>query len=305
MRFLVRLGLSFVLGLSLFAACSGDGDDGGGGSGANGNGGGGAGGSGGSGAAGGNASGGGGSGTGGGGQVYQPAPGTTWQWQLSGLPIDTSFDVAVYDVDLFETTDAELQALHGDGRKVICYFSAGSWESFRPDAASFPDSVKGDPLDPPFQDELWLDIRAPEVREIMKTRLDLAAQRGCDGVEPDNVDGYSNSNGLGLTAADQIDFNRFIAAEAHARGLSVGLKNDLDQLADLVDDFDWALNEECFTYDECSLYSDTFIAANKAVFHAEYVDAGQLDAVCAVTKPLGLSTLLKNIDLDAWQLPCP
>lgn len=305
MRFLVRLGLSFVLGLSLFAACSGDGDDGGGGSGANGNGGGGAGGSGGSGAAGGNASGGGGSGTGGGGQVYQPAPGTTWQWQLSGLPIDTSFDVAVYDVDLFETTDAELQALHGDGRKVICYFSAGSWESFRPDAASFPDSVKGDPLDPPFQDELWLDIRAPEVREIMKTRLDLAAQRGCDGVEPDNVDGYSNSNGLGLTAADQIDFNRFIAAEAHARGLSVGLKNDLDQLADLVDDFDWALNEECFTYDECSLYSDTFIAANKAVFHAEYVDAGQLDAVCAVTKPLGLSTLLKNIDLDAWQSPCP
>lgn len=305
MRFLVRLGLSFVLGLSLFAACSGDGDDGGGGSGANGNGGGGAGGSGGSGAAGGNASGGGGSGTGGGGQVYQPAPGTTWQWQLSGLPIDTSFDVAVYDVDLFETTDAELQALHGDGRKVICYFSAGSWESFRPDAASFPDSVKGDPLDPPFQDELWLDIRAPEVREIMKTRLDLAAQRGCDGVEPDNVDGFSNSNGLGLTAADQIDFNRFIAAEAHARGLSVGLKNDLDQLADLVDDFDWALNEECFTYDECSLYSDTFIAANKAVFHAEYVDAGQLDAVCAVTKPLGLSTLLKNIDLDAWQSPCP
>ncbi len=305
MRFLVRLGLSFVLGLSLFAACSGDGDDGGGGSGANGNGGGGAGGSGGSGAAGGNASGGGGSGTGGGGQVYQPAPGTTWQWQLSGLPIDTSFDVAVYDVDLFETTDAELQALHGDGRKVICYFSAGSWESFRPDAASFPDSVKGDPLDPPFQDELWLDIRAPEVREIMKTRLDLAAQRGCDGVEPDNVDGFSNSNGLGLTAADQIYFNRFIAAEAHARGLSVGLKNDLDQLADLVDDFDWALNEECFTYDECSLYSDTFIAANKAVFHAEYVDAGQLDAVCAVTKPLGLSTLLKNIDLDAWQSPCP
>jgi len=31
--------------------------------------------------------------------------------------------------------------------------------------------------------------------------LDLAAQRGCDGVEPDNVDGYSNDNGFGLTAA--------------------------------------------------------------------------------------------------------
>jgi hypothetical protein len=139
----------------------------------------------------------------------------------------------------------------------------------------------------------------------MKARLDLAVQRACDAVEPDNVDGYSNDNGFGLTPEDQIDFNRFIAAEAHARGLSVGLKNDLEQLGELVGDFDWALNEECFTYDECGLYADTFIAAGKAVFHAEYVDESQRDAVCAVTQPIGLSTLIKHIELDAWQVPCP
>ena len=153
--------------------------------------------------------------------------------------------------------------------------------------------MKGNPLDPPFADELWLDIRAPEVRDIMKARLDLAAQKGCDGVEPDNVDGYSNDNGFGLTPQDQLDFNRFIATEAHSRGLSVGLKNDLDQAADLLPDFDWALNEECYTYNECGVYTDTFIAAGKAVFHAEYTDPATLDAVCAVTKPIGLSTLLK------------
>ncbi|MCV7302962.1 endo alpha-1,4 polygalactosaminidase [Mycobacterium barrassiae] len=237
--------------------------------------------------------------------LWQPPVGTTWQWQLSGLPVDTSLDVAVYDVDLLTTTDDELVTLKVNGRKVICYFSAGSWEDFRPDASDFPDVAKGNPLDPPFQDELWLDTRNADVRTLMQRRLDLAVSRGCDAVEPDNVDGYGNDTGFELAAADQLDYNRFIAAEAHARGLSVGLKNDIDQLAELEPDFDWALNEECFTFDECALYRDNFLAVNKAVFHAEYLESNRLPEVCAVTKPLGLSTLIKNVDLDAFRLPCP
>ncbi len=84
----------------------------------------------------------------------------------------------------------------------------------------------------------------------------------------------------------------------------MGLKNDIAQLADLVDDFDWALNEECFAFEECDAYSDTFIAAGKAVFHAEYVAFDRVDEVCAVTRPLGLSTILKAIELTAPQVAC-
>ena len=40
-------------------------------------------------------------------------------------------------------------------------------------------------------------------------------------------------------------------AEAHSRGLEVGLKNDVEQVGQLVGYFDWQLNEECFQYDEC------------------------------------------------------
>jgi hypothetical protein len=91
---------------------------------------------GGSGGAGGSGSGGGGAGQGGAGgggsSLWKPSPGTTWQWQLSDLPLDTSLNVAMYDVDLFETTDAELQKLHADGRVVVCYFSAGSFEKGAP-----------------------------------------------------------------------------------------------------------------------------------------------------------------------------
>jgi hypothetical protein len=239
------------------------------------------------------------------GTVWQPPVGTTWQWQLADLPIDTSLDVAAYDVDLFTTTDNELSTLKAVGAKVICYFSAGSWEDSRPDAADFPAVIKGHPLDAPFQDELWLDIRGAEVRTVMQRRLDFAVERGCDAVEPDNVDGYRNNTGFELTPADQLDYNRFIAAAAHTRALSVGLKNDLDQLGDLEPDFDWALNEECFTFNECAKYEGNFLASKKAVFHAEYVDSSQLAEVCAVTNPIGLSTLIKNLELDAFQLPCP
>ena len=66
-------------------------------------------------------------------------PGTSWQWQLSGI-IDTSFDVQMYDIDLFNTDQSVIDQLHNDGRIVICYFCGGSWEDWRPDAGQFPDS---------------------------------------------------------------------------------------------------------------------------------------------------------------------
>ena len=107
-------------------------------------------------------------------EVWRPAPCTRWQWQLSG-PIDTSVDVAMYDLDLFETAPATIAALHAAGRAVVCYVSAGSWESYRPDAASFPAIVLGNPLDPPFDDERWLDIRRIDLLgPILGARLDLA-----------------------------------------------------------------------------------------------------------------------------------
>ena len=34
--------------------------------------------------------------------VWKPAPGTSWQWQIDTGGVDTSFDVAVHDVDLFD-----------------------------------------------------------------------------------------------------------------------------------------------------------------------------------------------------------
>ncbi len=235
-----------------------------------------------------------------GGDWWQPLPGTSWQWQLTG-EIDTSIDVEMYNVDLFDTPQNIIDQLHYDGRTVICYFSAGSWENWRDDQSSFPESVLGNTLDG-WPDEKWLDIRQTNIiMPIMEARLDLAAQKGCDGVEPDNVDGYINNSGFPLTYQDQIDYNILIADTAHSRGLSVGLKNNLDQIDDLVSYFDWALNEQCFEYNECDSLLP-FINENKAVFGVEY--SGDAGDFCPKANNKNYDWLMKNLDLDDWKIDC-
>ncbi len=240
------------------------------------------------------------------GDVWRPPPGATWQWQLDG-EIDTSFDVDVYDIDLFDAPQSLIDGLHAEGRAVICYFSAGTREEGREDTDEFAGDDYGNRLED-WPNERWLDVRSPNVRQIMEQRLDLAEDRSCDAVEPDNVDGYQNDSGFPLTANDQFDYDRFLADAAHARGLSVGLKNALDLVPELEPFFDWALNEECLIYQECEALAP-FLDAGKAVFHVEYVDdpddgPALLAEVCRDPTIAGFSTLIKTYDLEAWRLAC-
>jgi len=235
---------------------------------------------------------------------FMPKPSTTWQIQLQG-DVNTNYgDAEMYDIDLYDSSEALIQQLQARGKNVICYFSAGSYENWRPDADQFNASDLGRALDG-WPGERWLDIRSNNVREIMKRRLDLAEQKGCGGVDPDNMDGYLNESGLPINAQDQLSFNRFIAKEAHDRGLSVGLKNDLDQIEDLVDHFDFAVNEQCFQFNECDLLTP-FINQGKAVFQIEYAQKYTTGAnaeatrnkLCGDAQSLKLSTLVMPLLLD-------
>jgi hypothetical protein len=235
---------------------------------------------------------------------WQPAVGTTWQWQLSGK-VDPSFEVDVYDIDLFESDAQGVAALRAQGRQVICYLSTGSWEDWRPDAQQFPKSVMGNDY-ADWPGEKWLDIRRIDVlAPILRARLDACQAKDFQGVEPDNVDGYTNETGFPLTAEDQLVFNRWLAQEAHQRGLSIGLKNDPDQAAELVDDFDWALTEDCFAEGWCEQLQ-VFIRAGKPVLAAEYTDTGMtLAGFCPQAHALQFSAILKRRELDAWRQACP
>jgi endo-alpha-1,4-polygalactosaminidase (GH114 family) len=239
---------------------------------------------------------------------WHPSAGTSWQWQLTDQPIDRSFDVDMYDIDMFDNKASTVSALHAEGRKVICYISVGSWEDWRPDADQFPESVLGKNYDG-WPGEKWLVIRQIDtLAPIMRTRLDLCKAKGFDGVEPDNMDGYTNNTGFPLSYQDQLNYNIWLAGEAHARALSIGLKNDDEQVEDLLPYFDWALTEDCFADDWCEAM-EPFIDAGKAVFAAEYTDQMTVtqfrSQVCPRAEAVGFSAILKDRDLDAWRRGCP
>lgn len=232
------------------------------------------------------------------GTVKRFVPGTAWDWQLAITPTSVNLDRSsnpnkMINIDLFDNSAATIAALKRKGIAVVCYFSAGSYENWRPDAASFPAAALGRAM-AGWPGERWLDVRSNAVHAIMEQRMDLAASKGCDAVEPDNIDGYTNRTGFPLTASHQLAYNTRLAHSAHTRGLAIALKNDVDQVAQLAELFDFAINEECNAYSECGVYSH-FIRRGKAVFNAEY-STGAFK--CAAMNAANIDSVLFALDLD-------
>jgi hypothetical protein len=264
------------------------------------------------------------------GACWHPAVNARWQYQLQGVSAYAStgginvgisatpytggaaVSPSVFDIDLYvdqavsgnnsTLNTAAISAIHAAGKKAICYVSAGSWENWRPDANQFPASVLGNKNG--WAGEKWLDIRQTSVLlPIMEARVQKCAQAGFDGVEWDNVDGYTNRTGFPLTSADQLTYNASLANLAHTYGLTVALKNDVEQVSDLAPYFDYAVNEQCQQYSECSGYTANFINAGKAVFQVEY--KLHLVKFCPLANTENRNAILKDFDLfDTPYTPC-
>jgi hypothetical protein len=201
------------------------------------------------------------------GSRWIPPQHLTWYWQLQGT-VNNSEPVAAYDIDGFENTATEVATLHGEGKHAICYIDVGTAEEFRPDEASFPASVQGDTNGWPG--EKWLDIRALSTLEpIMTARFRMCKEKGFDAVEPDNEDGYSNSTGFPLTAAQQLAYDEWVANEVHSLGMAVFQKNDTEQVGELEPFYDGVIDEQCNEYSECDTLQP-YLSAGRPVLDAEY-----------------------------------
>lgn len=127
--------------------------------------------------------------------VWQPPVNASWQIVLlSPLQLDLNSNVVspnvdVWDIDMFTNSKETIAHLHALGKRVVCYFSAGSYEPNRPDSAQFADSDKGGELSG-WPGEHWLRLNSQSVRNIMANRISYAYDNGCDAIDPDNVDGY-------------------------------------------------------------------------------------------------------------------
>ncbi|RDL40299.1 uncharacterized protein BP5553_00278 [Venustampulla echinocandica] len=248
------------------------------------------------------------------------AVGQKFQIVLSGIPnLDTPLvpaDAPVYDIDLEGTSAETITAMKAMGKTVICYFSAGTVENWRPDANKFAAADMGSVLKE-WPNERWLKLSSDNVRSIMKTRIQNAATKGCDAIDPDNtvnenltlindhLDGYQNTNGLNLKEADTIDYMKFLSSFAASLGLQTGLKNSLAILPNISNIVQFAVNEQCAQFQECEQYDD-FIKSGKPVFHIEYpakapqVTDAEKKTDCQSTGMVGFSTVLKTMSVDGW-----
>ena len=228
----------------------------------------------------------------------------------------------VYSIDGDDNPASTVASLHAAGKKVICYFDAGVYEAYREDAYKYQQlspQIWGDGVEG-WPEHYWLDIRRiDELEPIIKARMQNCKDKGFDAIEPDDIDGYTNVSGFDLTYQDQLNFNKALASWAHELGMSIGQKNDLAQIRHLADDFDWALNEECYRYSECTKPWDNdldaevpglqlYVQRNKAVFIAEYkaYTTTKWTSICNNSKTNRFNTSRFNDELknSGGRIPC-
>jgi hypothetical protein len=246
---------------------------------------------------------------------------------VSGTPFTGGAAVrpAVFDIDfqtdgactggtITQENAAAVSAIHAAGARAICYIDAGGAESFRPDFPAyqaFNDNCGGCLFGKPiggFRNEFWLNINNDQGQRTfilgqIGARLDRCVANGFDGVEMDVVDAWSNRTGLTITPDTQLLFNTALANLAHSKGLTVALKNDVEQIPDLASYFDYAINEQCEQYSECGNYTTYFASAGKAVFQVEYKLS--TSKFCPPANTANRNAILKTFDLfDLPWTPC-
>lgn len=222
---------------------------------------------------------------------WHPPRQLTWYWQLSGTP--KIEPVMAIDIDGFDNGAGEVAKLHAVGQRAICYIDVGTAEDWRSDYGKFPPSVLGSSNGWPGEN--WLNVAdLPTLEPIMAARFAMCQAAGYDAVEPDNMDGFENSTGFSITAAQQAAYDEWIAQEVHSLGMAVFEKNDPDQASTLEPYFDGVIDEQCNEYSECSAYRP-YLSAGKPVLNAEYSGG---TSFCAADNAAGIMGALYALALD-------
>ncbi|RFZ90467.1 endo alpha-1,4 polygalactosaminidase [Mucilaginibacter conchicola] len=238
---------------------------------------------------------------------WQPKAGVSFDWELDDITANASFSGDVVDVDAFTTSAETVAALHAKGKKVIAYLSVGTLEDDRPDGSLLPAEVLGKKYTE-WPHEKWIDIRQlDKIKPWLNSRINMILAKKFDAIEPDNLDGYTNTTGFPLTEQDARNYMDYLITLAHENGLGIGQKNIPEVSADYAAKFDWALTEDAFKQG-WQLQLQSYIKLNKPVFAVEYTDVTSQSTFdnkyCPEAAKLGYTAIFKKRDLDAWVSKC-
>lgn len=230
----------------------------------------------------------------------------TWDLQIGATTeeaIEVRDGVDVLDIDLFATSAETVASLKARGIYTLCYVNAGSWQPGFPDSDQIPDRLKLQ-QDPDWPEEYFLDVRDVFTEDsvlarVLQARIELCHSKGFDALEPDNLQNDLTVTSGVITTADQLEFNSWIANQAHAAGLAVFQKNGPDKVlaqdstgTPMVERFDGVLSEQCMAYEECDAIAE-FARRGKLSLVVEY--EGALD--CGLASSLGVHAIRRDLGL--------
>lgn len=276
---------------------------------------------------------------------WTPEPGEAHDWEIQlAAPLDVEAAHAMYVLDLWDvatetTIDYDdgpvtvpagalagaVADLHARTPRpiVVCHVDTGAIRLTDPDAMKFPGFEAAPPDDPtpPAEGSVigwstpdgkrYLDLRqasTPLWSPLIEKRIQLAKDLGCDAIDGHYNDSVGTFSGFTVTGDDAVARYQEVAAQAHARELSAGMRATtpagLVLTPGLVDSFDWMLAERCAEAEACD-QTQPFTQAQKAVFALEYDDAIGLDLACQRLVH-GEDGLQKHDPPDgAFRMQCP
>ncbi|EFG46474.1 hypothetical protein HMPREF0183_2196 [Brevibacterium mcbrellneri ATCC 49030] len=217
-----------------------------------------------------------------------------FDYQLGGAySLPTPIDVVVRDASAEPLSDAY----------SVCYVNG--FQTQPDDAAMWKEHADlllhnkhGDLVtDPDWDDEYILDPSTPDQRadilKIISPIITGCANAGYDAVEIDNLDSFDRFAQIEQNAA--MTLASAYVEIAHDAGLAIAQKNAAEIARSAHEDlgFDFAVTEECGSYDECDAYTSVY---GPHVLEIEYPDsleeAGMTFAdVCALPDRAPLTIL--------------
>ena len=184
----------------------------------------------------------------------------------------------VFDIDLYvdgqvsgndHTVDtAAVRAIHDRGAHAVCYMSAGTAERFRPDYRQYvafdrhhDHSLLGKPFSDRFANEYWLNLdngrgQRDFILRRVEARTQKCARAGFDGVEYDVVDAYAQGRRVTGWQDHRPSAARLRPGVGRDRPPQRALGGTQERprpgARGWSRDFDFAINEQCFQYRECT-----------------------------------------------------
>lgn len=235
---------------------------------------------------------------------WMPAPDARFDLQFS-TPMQLQRTVDFLVLDLNDALPDEISQIRGRGAAAVCYFDGGTMAEDADDFGSVPPLAVGRQVEQQ-PNQRWLDIRDIDaIAPMIQGRLDLCRDKGFDGALVGNLENYLFRTGFPIGERQQQAFNRFIADEAHQRGLSIGLWNSRSQIAPLSMDYDFVVLSGCFEDGWCN-ESQPFLDQTKPAFLVEFAESARSDLeFCRAAQSFGAMGIIKRQILDGWLRLCP